>query len=523
MSIVPQLPQLPQLRIVVEIPDHHKDDEAVHEFRAMTDEDRFTALCVGTECVRKSRAMVAETSNRDMYAEMERGFHDQLAALSAAKEAASRALEVEQALGARRALDHASHVDSEVDRAVRHKMDAHARGAAEKAADVQRLSDLLRARDQDLYGLREQLRTRDQDMRAQMGEEVRSKMAAERAARDGELVGALAKSAAVLEAVAAAQAAATAVRSSTEIGEIGERQFIDIAKKTFADFDGFDLEDVHGQPHKGDVHITIKGVTVLVDAKSYKRNVDASQIEKIKADLRRNEHIHFAWLVSLNTGIDRRDNATFLLEWISDEQCVVHINNLLAAENREMLLKTVFYLCRDHHARIQNGKTGHGEVVAIRDSNRRMIEGANGAKKRMKEMKSAVKTLATMIDAAMGDLVGMMNDETNSVVQKYYAIVLEWWGANVAPREGAHVKSAAAWSAFRRDNDSLCGEAQLDVAAFKDILCLIVPDAHISRGKGRASGIDIREFELSASAPASAPVPKAEIVIDTAKKESERL
>ena len=35
----------------------------------------------------------------------------------------------------------------------------------------------------------------------------------------------------------------------------------------------------------------------MVDAKAYKRNVDSPQIDKIKSDLRRNNHIHFAWLV----------------------------------------------------------------------------------------------------------------------------------------------------------------------------------------------------------------------------------
>lgn len=88
------------------------------------------------------------------------------------------------------------------------------------------------------------------------------------------------------------------VKTSSEIGVLGEQRFYDIAKSTFMDFEGFEIHDVHNQPHKGDFHVTAKGITIMVDAKAYKRNVDSSQIEKIKSDLKRNNHIHFAWLVS---------------------------------------------------------------------------------------------------------------------------------------------------------------------------------------------------------------------------------
>ena len=62
--------------------------------------------------------------------------------------------------------------------------------------------------------------------------------------------------------------------------------------------------------------------------------------------MKKNEHIHFAWLVSLNTNIDKRDNGIFVFEWISEKQCIVHINNLLSLEEPKNILKTIYYLCK---------------------------------------------------------------------------------------------------------------------------------------------------------------------------------
>ena len=148
------------------------------------------------------------------------------------------------------------------------------------------------------------------------------------------------RSSSVLESVVNSQ-----TKTSSEIGAIGEQCFFEVAKSTFCDFEGFDLQDVHNQPHKGDFLLSVRGLTIMVDSKYYKRNVDNPQIDKIKSDLRRNTNIRFAWLVSLYSDIDKRDKGAFMFEWLTDEQCVVHINRLMLLENRKQFLKvSSFYV-----------------------------------------------------------------------------------------------------------------------------------------------------------------------------------
>jgi hypothetical protein len=100
-------------------------------------------------------------------------------------------------------------------------------------------------------------------------------------------------------------------KSTSHKGSDGEKQFEDYAN-TFIDFKGFELIDKHTQGGDGDFHMRFEEFDVLVDAKNYKKKVPIDQREKIKNDLIKNEHIPFAWLVSLNTTIDKFDKSIIM-------------------------------------------------------------------------------------------------------------------------------------------------------------------------------------------------------------------
>jgi hypothetical protein len=79
----------------------------------------------------------------------------------------------------------------------------------------------------------------------------------------------------------------------------------------------FNLIDKHTQGGSGDFHLQFEEFDVLVDAKNYKKKVPIEQRDKIKKELLKNEHLYFAWLVSLNTSIDKFDKSPIMYEWIN--------------------------------------------------------------------------------------------------------------------------------------------------------------------------------------------------------------
>ena len=132
-------------------------------------------------------------------------------------------------------------------------------------------------------------------------------------------------------------------KSTSHKGKEGEKLFEYYADESFRDFKGYNLIDKHTQGGAGDFHMLFEDFDVLVDAKNYKKKVPIEQRDKIKKDLLKNEHLPFAWLVSLNTSIDKYDKAPVMYEWINTKQCIVYINNLIENEDPRKLLRVVWF------------------------------------------------------------------------------------------------------------------------------------------------------------------------------------
>ena len=103
-------------------------------------------------------------------------------------------------------------------------------------------------------------------------------------------------------------------KSMSKKGSEGEQTFNQLAA-TFMDFKGYELEDKHSQSGEGDFHMKFDEFDILVDSKNYKNNVPNREREKIKRDLLKNEHLHFAWLISLHSSVDKFDKSPIMYEW----------------------------------------------------------------------------------------------------------------------------------------------------------------------------------------------------------------
>jgi flagellar motor protein MotB len=473
-----------QKEIVVYLPKEQESN--YNRLVSLSNEEKIISMVTGMKCMQSTKRMLAECDQREMYKQVEQAFEAKIAAAREQAVEAEKKLEAEIEVAQRLAKNQHDKSEETIDRIVSHKVQVYDQLLKDKDSQMQRLTDQLRAKDREIFSLGEDIRTKDAQFRLKMDEEMGVRMDMERKTRDLHLSGVLSKNTEMLEIMAASQM----TKTSTEIGALGEQKFMEIAHHTFLDFQDMDIVDVHSQPHKGDFHLSTKDMVIMVDAKAYKRNVDYSQIQKIKADLQHNPHISFAWLVSLNTNIDKKDKGLFTLEWISEDQCVVYINNLLSVPNMEMLLKTVFYQCRDQYKRIKDGRIEQSELLSIRDAHTKTMESLATIKKRMKEVKTAINGLRNLHDELEKELLNTMNETSNTSANKYYMDVMKWWSENLEKAESTEkIKSTAIWTKFKKENEDLCKD--LDVATFKDVVCLIVPPENIVKAKGKAGAMDV--------------------------------
>lgn len=284
-------------------------------------------------------------------------------------------------------------------------------------------------------------------------------------------------------AATAATTNTTAVSSSAKRGAIGEQTFEQIARRTFQDFSGFEMKDVHAQGGEGDFHLHFAEFDLLVDAKNYRGKIPSKEREKIRADLKKNEHLSFAWLVSLNTSIEKFDRAPIMFEWISTSQCIVYINKLMGDSSSsssssvssldpEQLLRAAWFFCKELTRLLsivsssspssslssssntpEEGKEEEAgerdrdrergqqrrcwsnqmqdELDELRDKQFRGWERIRGIRKIIRELNTTITVFKRQVETMDGDLKEWLEQETGKLVDSHFGFMDNWWNQHI--------------------------------------------------------------------------------------------
>jgi hypothetical protein len=215
-------------------------------------------------------------------------------------------------------------------------------------------------------------------------------------------------------------------KSTSHKGSEGEKTFSEYAE-TFQDFKGYELLDKHTQGGQGDFHLHFEEFDVLVDAKNYKKKVPVDQREKIKKDLQKNEHLHFGWLVSLNTSIDKFDKSPIMYEWINTTQCLVYINNLSSFEDPKKILRIVWFTCKELYKLIEDVDQDENDITELKEKNFKLIDKVKNVRKTIREINTSMNATRNLIQVMDDDLRGLLENETNEIVTSYFSLFDDWW------------------------------------------------------------------------------------------------
>jgi hypothetical protein len=286
-------------------------------------------------------------------------------------------------------------------------------------------------------------------------------------------------------------------KSTSHKGSEGEKQFEDYAN-TFIDFKGFKIIDKHTQGGEGDFHLHFEDFDVLADAKNYKKKVPVDQREKIKKDLIKNEHIHFGWLVSLNTSIDKFDRAPIMYEWINTTQCLVYINNLSSFEDPSKILRIVWFTCKELYKMIEDVNYDEEELTQLKDDKFKMMDKIRNLRKNIREINTSINTTKNLIQVMDDELKSMLENETNELVISNISLFDDWWEENIEiSTEEVQTSSTDLWIKFKHDNKLLINEMNITGENFKQYLKSKVPmSGIILRNKNANSAFDVKGIQL---------------------------
>lgn len=259
-------------------------------------------------------------------------------------------------------------------------------------------------------------------------------------------------------------------KSNSHKGSDGEKQFCDYAE-TFIDFKGFEIIDKHTQGGEGDFHMHFEEFDVLVDAKNYKKKVPIDQREKIKKDLLKNEHLHFAWLVSLNTTIDKFDKSPIMYEWINTTQCVVYINNLASFEDPKKILRIVWFTCKELYKMIEDVNYDESELSELKDQNFKLMDKIKNIRKTIREINKSMNVTKNLIQVMDDELRIILENETNEIVTSNFSLFDTWWDENIeTTKEELFLISTDLWLKFKQDNKHVIKDFDISPDKFKQYI-----------------------------------------------------
>lgn len=272
-------------------------------------------------------------------------------------------------------------------------------------------------------------------------------------------------------------------KSSVSLGKIGETKFAELANSVFRDYESFEFVDVHSFAGYGDYHLRFKDFTVLADSKQYSNKVNATSRDKIKRDLLQN-NVDFAWLISMDTTIDKYDKYDFMFEWVSDKKCICYVNSLMKHENPGETLRTVWYCCKLLYDHVLKTNSMDNMVDKYRDFQLKMKELGERMKRNSRERETIMTQLRANFDRNDEIVREIVNDETNHLTSNF-AVVMEWWSQNVETCVDSQIKSTQLWSKFKKDRPN----SEITTIMFKDAICAIVPDNQMDKPKTKGGSI----------------------------------
>lgn len=287
-------------------------------------------------------------------------------------------------------------------------------------------------------------------------------------------------------------------KSTSHKGAEGEKTFCDYAD-TFKDFKGFEIIDKHTQGGEGDFHLHFEDFDVLADAKNYKKKVPNDQREKIKNDLLKNEHLHFAWLVSLNTSIEKFDKAPIMYEWINTTQCVVYINNLSSYEDPQKILRIVWFTCKELYKLIEDVNFDEAELTGLRERNFKVMDKVKNIRKTIREINTSLNTTRNLIQVMDDELRGILDSETTQLLASNISLFDDWWSQNIQTVSSENtVSSTDLWSKFKQENKLLIADMNITGDNFKQYIKAKVPlSSIVLRSKNANSAFDIKGIQMT--------------------------
>lgn len=294
-------------------------------------------------------------------------------------------------------------------------------------------------------------------------------------------------------------AIASSAKGNVGRGQQGESFFYDLVVDTFSGYDGFHIVNTAKTGHAGDFHIQFKDFSILADSKNFidTSGVSSTDRNKLKYDMKQNQHIKIAWLVSIDKPIRRFSKYPFMIE-LHDGVCYCYINSIKDYENPGKLLEMAWYACNFVFHTVLNQEEDVLILEKYKKNEVRVREVVSRMKRLSKQRYTFLHQLKENFDETEKDITEIVNNEIMSIRDEHMKTMETWWSANYercvsVADSGPKLKSAPIFKKFHEEHPEI-GE---DV--FKQILREIIPQKDIELPKSKTAQYTILNWHARAA------------------------
>lgn len=291
-------------------------------------------------------------------------------------------------------------------------------------------------------------------------------------------------------------------------GKAGEDFVSQLLCETFEDFTNFEIINTSKQAHSGDFHLKFDEFTVLVDSKFFvdSKGVKSTDRNKLKVDMKHNQHIKIAWMISVDKPIQKYKDAPFMMS-IEDGVCYCYINSLGQNSDPHGLLRSCWCSSREIFRTILNCESEVSLLDKYKKQDIRVKCIAETLLKELKESYLMVNQFRDNLERQEKNVREILSGEILSIREMHTEIVKTWWNENVCGAEGAATKKTGAgagavsvpaslktnalYEEFTKTHDK-----RIDIDTFKQILKTILKEHEYSVGKTERAQYTIHGYVL---------------------------
>ena len=258
--------------------------------------------------------------------------------------------------------------------------------------------------------------------------------------------------------------------------------FRSLASQTFRDFADFQLQE----KNEGEYQLNFKEFSILVDTNK----------ENLTNNLLKSDTCFFGWSIATATATeptsDSYKKANFMFEWLSGNKCICHIYSLATHEDPIELLRSIYYTCQTIHKITNVDAKEITELHTLKENESRVREISQKIIQNSLERDEMLNLIKTNFQKNDEMIRQILNKETNALIDKRFARIIDWWNFHIVNEEGPSLRSSNIWTMFKRDNPDLVGEIQAN--DFKDVIYTFIAPERIIKPRNKFGALEIKNL-----------------------------